>query len=82
MSTSVAITNRQTQSKDPALAGSIRGDATNFLVVVRFFDEHAAEVTHLSSREAAACENPARRCRISKGWAASPVGTTQLNPAR
>ncbi len=58
-------TSRQTQSKDPAYSESATGQAGNFQVVVRFFDEQNAEFQHGPSREAAECESPARQCRVS-----------------
>ena len=57
--------NRQTESKDLAHSGSCTSDERNFRIAVRFFDEHETEQCPVSSREAAAFENPARKCRIS-----------------
>ena len=56
----------QTQSKDPFNRDSTRGGEGSFRVVVRFFDEHEAELSHISSREAAERESPARKCRVSE----------------
>jgi hypothetical protein len=57
--------NRQTQSKDPYRAEADGFKAGNFRVVVRFFDNHETEQLPVSSREAAECESPARKCRVT-----------------
>jgi hypothetical protein len=54
--------NRQTESKDPASADVITGNARNFRIVVRFFDDH--EYEQFASREAA-LTSTARKCRVS-----------------
>ncbi len=62
---------RQTQSKDRVPADGITGDARNFHIVVRFFEEdedgREASPHYESSREAAVSESPARQC-----WVAPP----------
>ena|SRR5215469_10318593 len=55
----------QTAPKDPYSLHGDRGDARNFRIVVRFFDDHDTEFLHDSSREPAEWENPAGKCRIS-----------------
>jgi hypothetical protein len=51
----------QTQSKDPYGLDAPGGDAGNFRVVIRFFDEHACEQLRKSSREGAAECSPRRK---------------------
>jgi len=55
--------NRQTQSKDPVPADNSAG----FRIVIRFFDENEAEQLPTSNDEAAACESPEEKCRVSAG---------------
>jgi hypothetical protein len=38
----------------------------NFRIVVRFLDEQGIEFFHDPSREAAAYESPARKCRVKE----------------
>lgn len=57
---------RQTQSKDPVPDESATSIARIFRIAVRFFDEFEAEHLPVSSREAALCERPARKCRIGE----------------
>jgi hypothetical protein len=57
--------NRQTESKYPYHPDATRCDERDFRIAVRFFDEHETEQCPVSSREAAAFESPARKCRIS-----------------
>jgi uncharacterized DUF497 family protein len=71
--------NRQTQSKDPYHRNTARGNEKNFRVVVRFFNEHEAELRPVSSREAAAWEIPTRQCRVCEGRGTSPAGTALSN---
>ena len=54
----------QTKSKDPYQFGGTRGDARNFRVVIPAFGEQESRYLLLASREAAACESPARECRV------------------
>ena len=73
--------NRQTQSKDPCCTGVLEGTAVSFRIVIRFLDEQNTEFLSDSSREAAACESPARKCRVSRREdGISPVGTPQPRP--
>jgi hypothetical protein len=72
--------NRQMQSKDPALAVIAAGQARNFRVVVRFYDEQGIELFLDDSRDAAAWGSPARKCRVSREVEISPVGTAQPRP--
>jgi hypothetical protein len=67
--------NRQTQSKDPAFAGTTGADAGSFRIVVRLVDETEAEHLPVSNREPAAWETPARQCRVSKEKGTSPART-------
>ena len=67
--------SRQTESKDPVLPDTSTDNEMIFRIVVRFFDEHEAELRPVSSREAAAWESPARQCRVSGRDGASPAGT-------
>ena len=55
----------QTQSKDPYNPHGGRGDARNFRIVIRFFDDNDSELPYDSSREAAKWESPARKSRVS-----------------
>ena len=55
LATSEAI--RQTKSKDPYQLGTTLGDATNFRVVIGFFDNHETRYLPISSCEAAASES-------------------------
>ena len=55
LATSEAI--HQTKSKDPYQLGTTLGDATNFRVVIGFFDNHETRYLPISSREAAASES-------------------------
>lgn len=64
--------SRQTQSKDPVVAGAVRGDARSYRVVVRFFDEQNAEFCHVESRETVSC----------KSMASGYTTTARLNPAK
>ena len=59
--------NRQTQSKDPVSADNSAGTERNFRIVIRFFDENEAEQLPTSNDEAAACESPEEKCRVSAG---------------
>ena len=79
--------NRQTESKDPyqcdtadaacleirGVCAESRSSASNFRIVVRFFDEHESELRSVSSCEAAAWESPARQCRVSDGRGTIPA---------
>ena len=55
---------RHTKSKDPYQLGRSLGDATDFRVAIGFFDSHETRYLPISSREAAASESPARKCRV------------------
>jgi hypothetical protein len=55
---------RQTKSKDPYQVGTTLGDATNFRVAIGFFDNHKTRYLPISSREVAASESRARKCRV------------------
>jgi hypothetical protein len=55
---------RQTKSKDSYQVGTTLGDATNFRVAIGFFDNHETRYLPISSREAAASESRARKCRV------------------
>jgi hypothetical protein len=54
----------QTESKDPYQLGRSLGDARNFGVAICVFKEHEIPHLRISSRKAAACESPARKCRV------------------
>ena len=56
---------RQTESKDPYRFGITLGDVRNFRVVIPIVDEPETQHRPISSREAAGCESPARKCRVS-----------------
>jgi len=56
---------RQAESKDPCHSDITAGDAGNFAIVVRFFDDDDCEILYDPSREAAAQESPARKCRAT-----------------
>jgi hypothetical protein len=56
---------QMTQSKDPVFAEAARDNRRNFRIVIRFFDDHETEQLPVSSREAAECESPARKCRVT-----------------
>jgi hypothetical protein len=77
-SLSMSEANRHAESKDPVPADSGTGNARDFRIVVRFLDEGGCERRHLSSREAAAWESPARKCRVRQRNGASPEGTAAL----
>ena len=73
--------NHQTQSKDPCCTGVLEGTAESFRIVIRFFDQQGTELFPGPSREAAAWESPARKCRVSRREdGISPVGTPQPRP--
>jgi hypothetical protein len=55
---------RQTKSKDPYQLGTTLSDATNFRVVIGFFDNYETRYLPISSLEAAASESPAWKCRV------------------
>jgi len=63
LATSEAI--RQPESKDPCHSHITGGDAGIFTTVVRFFDADDPEILYGPSREAAAQESPARKCRAT-----------------
>ena len=54
---------RQTEP-DPYHLDTTAGDAGNFRILIRFFDDHDTEVVHEPGREAAPQEGPARQCRV------------------
>jgi len=56
--------SRQEESKDPYQLGTTLGDATNFRVVIAIVDKHETQHPRIASREAAASESPARKCRV------------------
>jgi len=57
--------SRQEESKDPYQLGITLGDARNVWVVIAIVDKHDTQHLRIASREAAACESPARKCRVS-----------------
>jgi hypothetical protein len=65
----------RTKSKALYCSVTAGGDARNFHVLVRFFDDHESEQLPRSSREAAACNSAVRKGRVSTVDAASPKGT-------
>jgi len=67
--------NCQTQSKDPYQSVTASGQEKNFRITIRFQDGNAIEEPHIESREAAACESPARSCRVSAANRTSLKGT-------
>ncbi len=71
--------NRQTESKDPYDPDTSRSTEANFRVVVRFFDEHEAELRPVPSHEEAAWESPTRQCRMGTVDGASPEATAPLH---
>ncbi len=74
--------SRQTESKDPVPADSDTGNARNFRIAVRFFDESEAELCPVSSREATERESPARKCRVKERNNANREATTAFTHAR
>ena len=67
-----------TQSKDPCCPTALSDDEGSFSIVVRFFDDNESEQFPMASREAAACNSPASKCRVGTVDGASPGGTAQL----
>ena len=58
--------NGQTQSKDLCQLDRTLGVRENFRIAIHFYDDHGDEIHHVQSREAAECESPARKCRVSE----------------
>jgi hypothetical protein len=57
---------RQTESKDPYCTSAIESSKRYFRTVVHFFAEHDPEQCPVSTRKAAACESPVRKCRVKE----------------
>jgi hypothetical protein len=57
----MSAANRQTQSKDPYYLSPTGGDAGNFRIIVRFFDDHETECEPSPSRDAATERSPWRK---------------------
>ena len=55
----------RTESKDPCHSDITGGDAGNFRMVVRFFDDDDCEILYDPSRQAAAQESRAWKCRAT-----------------
>jgi hypothetical protein len=56
---------RQTESKDPYRAATDGGIAASFRIVIRFFDEYAAEQRPITSHEDVRWKSPTRKCRVT-----------------
>ncbi len=67
--------NRQTQSKDPYSASTALGNARDFRVIIRFYDESDGEYLEGSSREAAILDSRARKCLLSEEHTSESRGT-------
>jgi hypothetical protein len=57
---------RQTESKDSCCTGATESNETYFRTLFRFFAEHHPDQCPVSGRGAAACESPARQCRVEE----------------
>lgn len=65
--------NRQTQSKDPVPAVAVTGNARNFRIMVRCYDERGAELFPDPSRQAAKECSPGRKSGASQNWKQSLI---------
>jgi hypothetical protein len=67
--------NRQTKSKDPYHPGTPRADNRRSLDAASSVGHTSCNYQRRTCREVAACDSPARQCRVQKEDGASPVGT-------